>query len=307
MYTLIARNEHILHNGLNMFLFTRIVSLHPPICQTTDPERVIGRGSVEQNRPFVSDKDNTVDILGIPVHCGEPSEVRALIDKRIIQRLPTRIAFLNAHLSNIAARDRDLQEQLQSFLVLNDGIGIDLARRILHGRPFERNLNGTDFLPYLLETTEHNLRVFLLGARKHVVTEAAAVISTRWPRHRIVGLRDGYFDKRNEPDIQNEIRRADPDLVLVGMGNPRQEAWIASNIPSVCSCALAIGAGFDFLSGTIPRAPGWIRRMRLEWLYRLCREPVRLGRRYLVGNIVFLVRVALERFRTQHNKGLLRQ
>ena len=95
------------------------------------------------------------------------------------------------------------------------------------------------------------------------------------------------------------ISRTHPDLVLVGMGNPRQERWIARHVPEVSPFAMAIGAWFDFYSQTMPRAPQWVRSMRAEWVYRLWREPRRLAGRYLVGNGVFLTRLA-GRWLAQH-------
>lgn len=79
------------------------------------------------------------------------------------------------------------------------------------------------------------------------------------------------------------------------MGNPRQEQWISRYVPKLGLCAMAVGAWFDFVSGTVPRAPLWVRQARAEWVYRLCREPRRLAGRYLVGNAVFLTRLAIAR------------
>jgi alpha-1,3-mannosyltransferase len=81
------------------------------------------------------------------------------------------------------------------------------------------------------------------------------------------------------------------------MGNPRQESWIAAHVPEVCPCGIAVGAWFDFFAEAVPRAPAWIRSARLEWVYRLCLEPRRLARRYLIGNVVFLSRLAAAKVR----------
>jgi alpha-1,3-mannosyltransferase len=233
-----------------------------------------------------------IDILGIAVQSGDPAAVKEHIDDRIAEMMPSRIAFLNANLSNHAARDPELHKHLRSFLVLNDGVGIDLARQVIHGSKFCNNLNGTDFLPYLLDTTRHNLRLYLIGAQDRVIQKAADVITQRWPRHQVVGFHHGYFDHQDEPSILSAVREARPDVLLVAMGNPHQEIWIAQNVPDLCSCAFGIGAWFDFLTGSVPRAPSWVRRARLEWIYRITREPRRLFGRYLVGGMTFLIRVA---------------
>ena len=112
------------------------------------------------------------------------------------------------------------------------------------------------------------------------------------PHHRFVVIHDGYFTAAEEPFILERIEALRPDILLVAMGVPRQEFWIAKNItPRHCTLPMAVGALLDFLSGTVPRAPAWMRRLRLEWVFRLIIEPGRLWRRYILGNPVFLARV----------------
>lgn len=236
-----------------------------------------------------------VDILGVRVTSAEPGEISRFLDERLEKRLPTRIAFLNAQLSNICIGIPQLRDDLGSFLVLNDGAGVDLARRVLHGRAFAHNLNGTDFTPYFLSSSMHRLRIFLLGGRGEVCRDAAREIARRWPRHEVVGTKDGYFHVSAVEDVRAAVAAARPDIVLVAMGNPRQEAWIARNIPEVAPCALGVGAFFDFVTGSVPRAPAMVRRARLEWLFRLCLEPRRLWRRYVIGNARFVSRLLRER------------
>ena len=237
------------------------------------------------------------NILGVRVQSGPVEDVVRHIDTRMDARTETRVAFLNAHLSNVCSGNRSLRTQLDRFLVLNDGVGVDIARRVLYGQPFAENLNGTDFVTAFMDGTQHDLRIFLLGARPDVVERAATQIGLRWSRHRVVGHHHGFLRDTDEGQLHAAIARSRPDVILVGMGNPRQERWIAQNIPALCPCGIAIGAWFDFLTGTVPRAPTWMRRARLEWLYRLGIEPQRLAGRYLIGNARFLARLGLARLR----------
>lgn len=234
----------------------------------------------------------SVDILGVRVQSGPVDTVIAHIDDRLRSGVETRVAFLNAHLSNQCASDRRMQRDLRDFLILNDGVGLDLARWLLHGAKFAENLNGTDFVTAFLERTTLNLRIFLLGAHPGVVARAAERLERQWPRHRVVGFHHGFLDEGGERAVAAAIAQTGADLVLVGMGNPRQERWVARHVPQVSPCAMAIGAWFDFYSLSMPRAPLWVRSMRAEWVYRLWREPRRLARRYLIGNGVFLARLA---------------
>ena len=239
----------------------------------------------------------TVNILGVDVKSAHPDIIVNLIDSRLEQKETTKIAFLNTNLSNVVARNWQLREELKSFIILNDGLGVDFARKILHGRQFEHNLNGTDLLPYFLGHTKHQLRVFLFGSRTDVLERAKVVISETWPRHIIVGTQNGYFEKSDLPKIASQVALLKPDLILVALGNPIQEDWISRYVPRICPCAFAVGAWFDFISGSVSRAPLWVRRSRMEWVYRLGMEPQRLWRRYILGNSQFLIRVIAARLR----------
>jgi exopolysaccharide biosynthesis WecB/TagA/CpsF family protein len=114
------------------------------------------------------------------------------------------------------------------------------------------------------------------------------------PRHQIVGCRDGYFPPE-DVSVARAIRASDADVVLVAMGNPEQELWLRNNLAVTgCRLGFAVGALLDFLSGEARRAPAWVRAARVEWVYRLAREPRRLGRRYVLGNPIFMLRVLVQ-------------
>jgi exopolysaccharide biosynthesis WecB/TagA/CpsF family protein len=230
-------------------------------------------------------------IFGVDVLSCDRDRACDMIEARLADQLPTRVAFLNANLSLLSLERPDLERALHDFVVFNDGIGIEIANRILNHSPFQANLNGTDFIPYLLGRFHKPLRVFLLGSKPETVRKAAQTIRLRWPQHTIVGYADGYFSSDQEPSILRSIRNLRPDILLVAMGNPRQELWIARNIPQCAPCALGVGALFDFIAGEVRRAPRWVRAVRLEWLFRLALEPGRLWQRYMIGGAKFLGRV----------------
>jgi exopolysaccharide biosynthesis WecB/TagA/CpsF family protein len=231
-------------------------------------------------------------ILGIRVASLRRDEAISLLTEKIRDRSFTKVSFLNAHNANIACSDKDFAAVLNGFLVLADGIGVDIAARWLYGAPFPDNLNGTDFVPDLLKASDKPLTVALLGAKRANAERAAARLSQIAPQHKIVVVHDGFFTAQEEPGIVAAIGSLRPDILLVAMGVPRQEMWIARHMrPEHCTLPIAVGALLDFLSGSVPRAPVWMRRLRLEWLFRLLIEPGRLWRRYVVGNPLFLFRV----------------
>lgn len=209
------------------------------------------------------------------------------------------VAFCNAHTVNLARRDASFVAALNKAMVLNDGVGLDLARRALYGGPFPDNLNGTDFTTVVMETAPRPLRIFLLGSPSGVADKAAAVLATRFPRHSFVGTRHGFFDPSEGRDVALAIAKTGADLVLVGTGQPRQEKWAAEHGAETGALVMCIGAYLDFTAGVVRRASPWVRQLRLEWLVRLAQEPQRLAGRYIIGNGRFLADIALDYIRSR--------
>jgi alpha-1,3-mannosyltransferase len=237
-------------------------------------------------------------LLGLQFQVLTQSEAIAALDTALDRGEPTRVTFANAHTLRLLSKEPTLRDALNTTLVLNDGIGVDLASRMKFGTRFPDNLNGTDFVPHFLDVTRHRLRLYLLGARSDVVQKAADVFAARWSRHTIVGARDGFFQSSDTDAICSAINQARPDVLLVALGNTKQEEWLARYGPTLSSrLQLGVGALFDFSTGVVSRAPPWIRRARLEWLYRLALEPRRMFNRYVVGNAAFLWLAYLDRRR----------
>ena len=175
-----------------------------------------------------------------------------------------------------------------SVLIVNDGVGVDLAALMIARHRFRQNLNGTDFTPYLLRQAGRPLRVYLLGAKPGVVQRAAEYVH-RQLGQQVVGLCDGYGGMQ-DASLPSRIAESQPDMLLVALGNPVQEQWILQHrdvldVPLV----MGVGALFDFWAGNKPRAPRLIQSLRLEWFYRLCLEPRRLLRRYTIDVVRFFL------------------
>jgi alpha-1,3-mannosyltransferase len=231
-------------------------------------------------------------ILDVSVTVSTRSEVVEELDRRFEEKKNTRIAFANANCLNIAYRDPRVRAALGEAVVLNDGIGIDLASKLLFGAQFPDNLNGTDFTPYYLQHSRHRLRIYLLGGKRSVVERAAQLITETCPRHEVVGYHEGYFPHSEDGLVARTISASGADVLLVAMGNPEQELWLRTNFDATgCRLGFAVGALFDFITGEVQRAPVWVRTARLEWVYRLAQEPVRLWRRYVLGNPIFMLRI----------------
>ncbi len=232
------------------------------------------------------------DILGVDVSVMTREMAFESIGRAISDVEHRKYAFLNAHGANIAYKDAEYRSVLNRLSVLSDGIGVDLASRVLHGRSFPANLNGTDFIPGLFSCLDSPAHIALLGARPGVACDAMKKLQADYPRHRFTVAGDGYFDEIGEQNILKVLRDDRPDILLVAFGNPIQEKWIANHCTAEHAVvAIGVGALFDFIAQRVPRAPSIMRRLRIEWLHRLALEPRRMWRRYLLGNPVFLYRV----------------
>jgi N-acetylglucosaminyldiphosphoundecaprenol N-acetyl-beta-D-mannosaminyltransferase len=222
--------------------------------------------------------------------------VEAILD-RLEGDTATQVSFVNADCVNIACRSPEYLEALQqSDLVFADGIGVRVAGNLL-GQPVRDNVNGTDLFPLLAAALEGTgKRIYLLGGRPGVAEGVARWLARNYPGVEVAGYRDGYFSAEEEGKVIEDIGNSGAELVLVAFGAPRQELWIRSCLPDLgAKVVIGVGGLLDFFSGRITRAPRWVRKLGMEWCYRLYQEPKRLWRRYLLGNIVFLARLARTR------------
>ncbi len=236
----------------------------------------------------------SASFLGIRIDEMHPQEALERISAGLGSGQKQRVYFVNAHCVNMAFRHREYWEALaQGELVLADGSGVLLGSRLL-GLPIRHNLNGTDLVPRLCaQAAQRRLTVFLLGAEPGVADLAAARLMNAYPGLRVVGVQHGFFGPEEEAGVIVRINAARPDILLVAMGVPRQEVWITRHWERLdVGAAFAVGALFDFIAERFKRAPGWMRRLGIEWVFRLIQEPGRLWQRYLLGNLVFLARVA---------------
>lgn len=231
---------------------------------------------------------NRSTILGIPVDNITEDEAIARIagflqDGRLHQIVTTNPEFVMEAQRNLAFRD----VLCRADLSVPDGFGLLLASR-WYGSPLRGRVTGVALTQRIAALcAEQGYRLFLLGAAPGVAEEAAAILTERSPGLIVAGCFAGAPDPRYEPFLWQIIAAAQPDVLLVAYGHPSQDLWIARNQPALrVPVAMGVGGTFDYLSGRVPLAPRWIRRMGLEWLYRLVRQP-RRWRRILVAVPLF--------------------
>lgn len=224
-------------------------------------------------------------LAGYPILSIGRDALGKLLDQRLKTQQKTVLAFAN---TNLVMRCQHLRGWLcsQEVILVNDGIGVDLAAYLQYGQMYQENLNGTDFIPYLLQTLQSPCRLFLFGGKPEVIRRAAEVIA-RASHHAVVGFHDGYTPVQ-PAELRRMINDSGADVVLVGLGNPLQEGWVRDNLAGLqASLFINVGALFDFLGQHVKRAPRWVQRIRCEWLYRFSQEPRRLARRYTLDLLSF--------------------
>jgi N-acetylglucosaminyldiphosphoundecaprenol N-acetyl-beta-D-mannosaminyltransferase len=203
---------------------------------------------------------------------------------------PTILGFINSHAMNCLVTDESFGTALlQADHLLRDGTGMHILLRSMGMRP-GLNLNGTDLIPRLVRAFDGR-RIALYGTRPDAVSAAAERITQGLAPRSLVTEADGF--QAEESYVQLALAQQ-PDLIVLGMGMPKQELVAQSLRAALKHPCLIVcgGAIIDFMGGKVRRAPRWVRAIGMEWCFRLLQEPARLGRRYVLGNPAFLVRTA---------------
>ena len=247
------------------------------------------------------DSCQPIEILGVKATCCDKETLLNHIGDMVDIGEHQIVLSGNVHSLNLAYEHRWLREFFnRAQLVRIDGAGVRLGARIL-GYTLPERITWADFAWDLAEfSAGRGHRLFFLGGRPGVARAAADRLRARFPELRVVAVHHGYFDKtpgceENEA-IVSMVNGARPDILIVGFGMPLQERWLMENWERLdVSVALTGGAVFDYVSGSLTRAPGWMTDNGLEWLGRLLIEPRRLWRRYLIGNPLFMWRIVKQR------------
>lgn len=217
------------------------------------------------------------------------SDEQRLIDSLSAPLSPTVLGFVNAHAMNLVVGNAHYYQALSSAdVLLRDGSGMSILFRRLGLEP-GLNMNGTDFIPKLLAAFKGR-RVAFWGTQEPFLA-AAVCQSQKCFGVDVVSAHHGFDDVDAYIMLAQQFQ---PELIVLGMGMPKQEAVAARIAALGCPCLIVCGGAIlDFLGGKVSRAPQWVRRIGFEWLYRLILEPRRLFQRYVVGNPIFLLRMFL--------------
>jgi len=234
---------------------------------------------------------NKVEILGVGVNSVTMQEAVECVENLIELRQPSIVATANAEMLLRATHDEELKKILNSAeLVVPDGAGTVWAAHHL-GKEMPERVAGFDLVQELLKIApSKSQKIFLFGAAPGVAEKAKSKAEELYSGINIVGVRDGFFSAEDEPAILEQIKKTQPDILLAALGVPKQEKWLAKykdilNVP----VSIGVGGTFDVMAGVVKRAPLWMQKAKLEWLFRALLQPSRAGR--LVALPKFVLKV----------------
>jgi N-acetylglucosaminyldiphosphoundecaprenol N-acetyl-beta-D-mannosaminyltransferase len=209
----------------------------------------------------------------------------------IKERRTCQVVTANSEIIYAAAHDPGLFLVLHDAgLVTADGMGVVLASRLM-GQPLAERVAGYDLMHELAARAERaGWRFFLLGAKPEVVAGAARRLRQLYPAISIAGYHDGYFSSERNDLVLDEIKQSKADILLVAMGAPKQDMWLHEHLAATgVPIGIGIGGSLDILAGTAQRAPLWMQRAGLEWLFRLTKEPKRFWRMLAIPKFIWAV------------------
>ena len=232
-----------------------------------------------------------VDILGVHVNSLTMGEAVKRIQTFIEERNSVLIATANAEMLMRATYDRELKNILNdAALVVPDGAGTVWAAHHL-GHLMPERVAGYDLAQELMrKAPQKGYRLFFFGAAPGVAEKAKTKAEKLYPGIEIVGVRNGFFSSDDDPQILREIQEAKPDILLVALGVPKQEKWLAAHLHELAvPVSMGVGGTFDVMAGVMKRAPRWMQKAKLEWLFRGALQPKRAGRLMALPRFVFKV------------------
>lgn len=253
-----------------------------------------GGSSTTHEAPQIQRDHARVHILGLPVDAITYETWLELIGAWVRDGSPTmarQVCTINPEFTMIARGDPNFQNILKrAALCVPDGVGLLWAAK-RRGQPLPERVTGSDGLPIIAErAAKEGWRMYFLGAAPGIAERAAEILREKHPGLQIVGTYAGSPAPEEEDAIVERINASGADLLFVAYGAPRQDAWIARNLPRLkVRMAMGVGGTFDFITGAIPRAPEWMRRLGIEWLYRLYLQPWRIRRMLRLPRFVLAV------------------
>ena len=232
-----------------------------------------------------------VEILGVKVDAVTMAEAVGRVENLIAEKKSSLVATANAEMILNATHDAELKKFLNAAdLVVPDGAGTVWAARHL-GKQMPERVAGFDLVQELMKISPaRGIKFFLFGAAPGIADKAKLKAEALYPGIKIVGTRNGYFKPEDEPEIISQIKNSRADILLAALGVPKQEKWLFKYKDELkVPVSIGVGGTFDVMAGVVRRAPLWMQKARLEWLFRAMLQPSRAGRLLALPKFVWKV------------------
>ncbi len=232
-----------------------------------------------------------VEILGVNVNSLTMAQAVEAVQQFIAEKKVALVATANAEMLMRSTQDEELKDILnQADLVVPDGAGTVWAAGHL-GEPMPERVAGFDLAQELMrEAPARGDRIYFFGSAPGVADKAKAKAEELYPGIQVVGTRNGFFTEADEPGIIAEIKAARPDILLAALGVPKQEKWLKKHMQELqVPVSIGVGGTLDVMAGIMERAPLWMQKAKLEWLFRGLKQPSRAGRLLALPKFVLKV------------------
>lgn len=241
----------------------------------------------------------TCNILGVNINVTNMEDTVKIITENLDDIKGDYICVSNVHTTVMSYEDecyRDIQNS--GFMALPDGKPLSVVSKKRGFSKAER-VTGPDLMEEIFKISEERgYKHYFYGSTKETLNRLDKKLKEKYPKMKIVGMYSPPFRKLTEEEnkeIEENLNKINPDFIWVGLGAPKQEIWMSEHKNKVNGLMIGVGAGFDYHAENISRAPKWMQRMSLEWLYRLCQDPKRLFKRYFKTNLKFIKLLSLNK------------
>ncbi len=251
--------------------------------------------------------NNTVRLFDVEVLNLDMAATVALIDEAIRQKEQLVHNCINANKVVLIQRDKQLKASLdEADIISADGQAVVWASH-LFGTPLKERVPGIDLMEEIVRhAAEQGYKIFLFGAKEENVSKVAEIYSRKYGPELVAGYRNGYYKQEEEAEIARQINESGAQILFVAIPSPQKEIFLKNNkhlMPQIY-LMMGVGGSFDVVAGQVKRSPRWMQDNGLEWLYRLIQEPRKMWRRYLIGNVRYIMITWREYIRYKKKKNL---
>lgn len=241
-----------------------------------------------------------IKLFNIPIDAITMRATLQMVEQTIQEKKQIHHAVVNAGKIVLMQTEKGLEESVIEADIINaDGQAVVWAANFL-GQKIPERVSGIDLMEQLVKKSfEKGYKCFFFGAKQEVVTKLASIYKQQYSKDIIAGYRNGYFEKGDEEKIARQISESGANILFVAITSPKKEIFLNTYKKQLqtVNFIMGVGGSFDVITGKVKRAPIWMQNIGLEWFFRFFQEPIRMWRRYTIGNIKFILLVIKEYFK----------